>query len=187
MSWQTSLFLLIPAFLILLLIFPVFVQVRVSFNPLYNRGVVALFVFGFKIFYFIVSLHGTYVQLENEKETKMQKIEFSSPQFAVIEEFSRQIKDKVRLKKLYVFYNIGTGDAFSSAMLCGAINFALTQIFLQIKSQKPTASLCVYDTVSFNQVQCEVAGRMQISISFFDVAYSFLISLILSKRKKNVQ
>ena len=183
MTWQTSLYFLIPAVFILLLIFPVFVQVRVSFNPLYNRGVVALFVFGFNVFYFIVSLHGTSIQLENEKETKMQKIEFSSPQFAVIEEFFRQIKEKIRLKKLYVFYNIGTGDAYSSALVCGLLNFALTQIFLVIKNSKPTASLCVYDTVSFNQVQCEVAGNMSISISFFDVVYSFLISLILSRKK----
>lgn len=184
MTWQTSLFYIIPAVFILLLVFPVFIQVRVSFNPLYNRGVVALFVFGINVFYFIVSLHGKYIQIENEKETKMQQIEFESAQFAVIEEFIRQIKDKTRLKKFYVFYNIGTGDALTSAMLCGLINSVLMQAFLIVKNHKPTASLCIYDTVSYNQVQCEVAARMSVSISFFDVVYSFLISLILSKKIK---
>lgn len=184
MTWQTSLYYIIPAVFIVLLIFPVFVEVRVSFNPLYNRGVVALFVFGINVFYFIVSLHGKYIQIENEKETKMQKIEFESAQFAVIEEFIKQIEHKTRLKKLYVFYNIGAKDAYASALLCGLLNCVLMQLFLMIKSHKPTASLCVYDTVSYNQQQCEIAARMNVSISFFDVVYSFLISLILSKKKK---
>ncbi len=178
-----SLYYLIPAFVILLLVFPIFAEVRVSFNPLFNRGVVALFLFRFKVLYFIFSFHGKYIELQNEKETKRQELEFSSQQFALVEEFSRQIKDKLRLKKIYVFYNIGTGDAFSSALLCGFLNLALTQVFLTLKSHKPTASFCVYDTVSYNKTQCEVAGRAAASISFFDVAYSFILSVILTRRR----
>ncbi len=183
MDWKISLLYIIPAVFVLILVFPIFVEVRVSYNPLYNRGVLALFVFKIKVFYFIVSFHGKYIELENEKETKRQELEFSSPQFAVLEEFGRQIKDKTRLKHLFVYYNIGTGDAMSSAMLCGLINQALTQTFLFLKSRKPTASFCVYDTVSYNKVTCEVAGRMAISISFFDVVYSLILSVILTKRK----
>ena len=178
-----SLYFLIPAFVIVVLVFPVFAEVRVSFNPLFNRGVVALFLFRFKVLYFIFSFHGKYIELENEKETKRQELEFSSQQFALMEEFSKQIKDKVRLKKMYVFYNIGTGDAYSSALVCGILNYALTQVFLVLKSHKPTASFCVYDTVSYNKTNCEVAGRIAVSISFFDVAYSFILSVILTRRR----
>ena len=180
---MNSLYYLIPAVVVIILVFPVFAEVRVSFNPLFNRGVVALFLFRIKVFYFIVSFHGTYVELQNEKETKRQEIEFSSQQFAHVEEFSKQIKDKIRLKKMYVFYNIGTGDAYSSALVCGLVNLVLMHVFLVLKSHKPTASFCVYDTVSYNKTQCEVAGRVAASISFFDVAYSFVLSVILSRRR----
>lgn len=168
---------------ILLLVFPVFFEVRVSYNPLFNRAVVALFVFRVKIFYYVVSFHGRVIELENDKGTKMKCLETSSPQFLFIEEFMRQIKDKLRLKKLFVFYNIGTGDAFSSAMLCGLLNTLLTNLFLRLKSKKPTASFCVYDTISYNKVSAEVAGRAAAAISFFDVAYSFVYSVIITKRK----
>lgn len=184
MNWQISLYYIIPAVFILLLIFPVLIEVRLSYNPLFNRGVVALFVLKKKIFYYIVSFHGSYIELENENETKRQKLEFSSPEFAVMEEFGKQVKDKIRLKKLYVFYNIGTGDSFSSAMLCGAINLALTQFFLMIKNKKPTASLCVYDTVSYNKVCSEIALIGQASISLFDIVYSYLYSVILFNKKQ---
>lgn len=183
MDWKISLYYIIPAVFILILVFPVFAEIRVSYNPIFNRGVIALFVLKKKMFYFIFSFHGKYIELENETETKRQELEFSSPQFAVMEEFGKQMKDKIRLKKFYVFYNIGTGDAFSSAMLCGLLNQILSQLFLFIKSHKPTASMCVYDTVSYNKQMCEIAGVVQATVSFFDIVYSYIYSVIITKRK----
>jgi len=180
MVWQNSLYYLIPASIILLVIFPIFIEVRLSYNPMFNRGVVALFVFKKKIFYYIFAFHGKYIELRNEKETKIEELQFQSEKFAVMEEFGKQLKDKIKLKKLYIFYNIGVGDAYMSAMLCGLINQMFSFLFLFLKSKKPTASFCVYDTVSYNKEVFEMAGTMQISISLFDVAYSFLYSVIIT-------
>ena len=162
----------------------VFAEVRVSFNPFFNRGVVALFLFKFNILYFIFSFHGKFIELENEKETKRQELEFGSPEFAVMEEFMKQLKDKIRLKKFYVFYNIGTGDAFSTALVCGFLNQIITQFFLFLKSRKPTASFCIYDTQSYNKDASEVAMVVQVSLSFLEIAYSYLYSVIITKWKK---
>lgn len=170
-------------FVIVILIFPIVVELRLSYNPIFNKGVVSLFVLKKRIFYFLFSFHGNYIELENEEETKRQKIEFESEKFAVMEEFGRQMKDKIRLKKGYVYYNIGTGDAFQTAMVCGLFNFVITQFFVYLKSKKPTASLCVYDTASYNCQQCEVAVLVQISLSFFDAVYSYIYSVIISKKK----
>lgn len=180
MTWQNSLYYLIPAFFILLVAFPIFFEVRLAYNPMFNRGVVALFVFKNKVLYYIFSFHGGYIELQNEKETKTQKLQFQSEQFAVMEEFGRQIKDKIKLKKFYVFYNIGVGDAFLSALVCGLLNQILTYSFLFLKSKKPTASFCVYDTVSYNKEMFEAVSVVQISISFFDVVYSFVYSVIIT-------
>ncbi len=183
MNWQISLWYIIPAGFILLLVFPVHIEARVSYNPIFNRGVVALFLFRKRLIYYIVSFKRGGIELQNESETKLQKLEFSSPQFAVMEEFGRQLKDKVRLKKCNIFYHIGTGDAFSSAILCGALNQVLLQLFLQIKNKKPTASLCVYDTVSYNKEFFEMAVVAATSVSLFDVAYSYLYSVIISNKR----
>lgn len=183
MDWKISLFYIIPAVFLLLLVFPIFIELRVSYNPLFNRGVIALFIFKKRVFYYIVTLHKNGIELQNESETKFQKLEFESQEFAVMEEFGKQLKDKIKLKKCNVFYNIGTGDAFSSAIVCGLLNEILLQFFLIVKSKKPTASLCVYDTVSYNKQMCELAVVAEISVSFFDIAYSYLYSVIISKRK----
>ncbi len=183
MNNLNSLWYLIPAVLILILICPIFLELRLSVNPLFNRAVIALFVYKKQIFYFIVSYHGKYIQLRNENETKKQSIEFSSPEFEEMKVFSSEIQDKIRLKKFYIFYHIGTGDAMTSALVCGLLNQICLQTFVQIKNKKPTASCCVYDTVSYNKVCCEVACRTLISISLFEIAYSFIYSVILTKRK----
>lgn len=182
MSWQVSLWFLIPAVFILLLIFPIHMEVRLSYNPLFNRGVIALFIFKKRLIYYIVSFKKGGLELQNENETKFQQLEFSSPQFAVMEEFGKQLKDKIRLKKCNLFYHIGTGDAFSSAMVCGVINQILLQAFLQLKSRKPTASFCVYDTVSYNKEIFELALVVAASTSLFDVVYSWIYSVIIIKK-----
>lgn len=178
-----TLYFLIPFVFIVLLVLPICVEVRASYNPLFNKGVVALFILKKKIFYYVFAFHGKYVELQNETETKLQKLEFSSEKFAVMEEFGRQLKDKIKLKKGYMYYNIGTGDAFGTALLCGVLNQIVTQFFVFVKSKKPTASLCVFDTASYNKLQCEIAVLVQASVSFFDVAYSFIHSVIITKRK----
>lgn len=183
MDIKTSLLLIIPAFIIILLIFPIFVEARLSFNPILNRGVVALFIFKKKVIYYYIEFHGKYITLKNDTETKQEEIMFDSPQFAIIEEFIKQMKDKVRLKHLFIYYNIGLGDAFRSALICSAFNQLINFFFINLKSRKPTASLCLYDTVSYNREIFEVAGRMKISISLFDLVYSFIYSSIIVKSK----
>lgn len=183
MNVYISLFYIIPTLFIFLLVFPMIIEVRVSYNLIDNKGAVALFIFKKQLFYYIISFHGSYIRLENKKQTKIQNLKFSDPKFAIVEKFGKQIKDKIKLKKVYAFYNIGIGDAFESAMLCGLINQILMHFFLYLKNQKPTASLCVYDTISYNIEMFEVACRAQISVSFFDVVYSYLNSVIIINKK----
>ena len=175
--WQ-----ILVAVIVFVLAFPIFLEVRLSFNPIQNRGVVALFVFRLKIFYVIYSFHGKEIEIKNEKETKIKKIDFGSEKFAFVEEFGKQIKEKVKLKKVYVFYNLGVGDAMQTALLCGVVNQILIQLFLRIKSKKPTASLFIFDNPSFNNTQAEFVCRGQVSICLFDVVYSFVNSVILTRK-----
>ena len=100
-----------------------------------------------------------------------------------IEEFSKQIKQKSRLKYLEVYYHLGVEDAYLTSMIAGIINSALLIFFTGLKNSRPTASLGVYDSVSFNKKVAEIAINFCASLTLFDVVYSFLNSLILSKKK----
>lgn len=184
MTIRDSLLLIIPAIIILIIVFPIMLEVRVSYNPFENRGAFAIFFYKFKLLYYRFELHSKYITLKNDTETKKVDIEINSPQFELIEEFVKQAADKIRLKHILVYYNIGIGDAFRTAMLCGFINQIFGFLFLYLKSKKPTASLCIYDTISYNNIVFELAARGKISISLFDLVYSFVYSYIITKIAK---
>ena len=97
----------------------------------------------------------------------------------------RDVVGAEELKEISIFYNLGVGDAFQSAMLGGLINCSLLSFLSSIKNQKPTASLGIYDTISYNKKVCQFAVKAVMSISLFDVVYSLLHSVILTKKKEN--
>ena len=93
----------------------------------------------------------------------------------------------IEFKEFFIFYNLGAGDAFLSAMLGGLINCTLLTLMTAIKNVKPTASLGVYDTISYNGKVCQFATKFLMTISLFDVVYSLLRSVILTKKITNLK
>lgn len=183
LSDMSSLYFLIPTVIIILLVMPIFLEVRLSFNLLDKSGVFCIYLFRKKLQYFKFEIDGREIKLKDEEETKEKQIDFDSPEIALYEEFSTQIKDKTRLRFIEVFYNVGLNDAFLTSMVCGVINIAVLIFFTSLKNKKPTASLQLYNTSSFNKKVANLATVINLSISLFDVVYSFIISVILSKKK----
>lgn len=183
LSDMSSLYFLIPTVIIILLVMPIFLEVRLSFNLLDKSGVFCIYLFRKKLQYFKFEIEGREIKLKDEEETKEKQIDFDSPEIALYEEFSTQIKDKTRLRFIEVFYNVGLNDAFLTSMICGVINIAVLIFFTSLKNKKPTASLQLYNTSSFNKKVANLATVINLSISLFDVVYSFIISVILSKKK----
>lgn len=183
LSDMSSLYFLIPTVIIILLVMPIFLEVRLSFNLLDKSGVFCIYLFRKKLQYFKFEIEGREIKLKDEEETKEKQIDFDSPEIALYEEFSTQIKDKTRLRFIEVFYNAGLNDAFLTSMVCGVINIAVLIFFTSLKNKKPTASLQLYNTSSFNKKVANLATVINLSISLFDVVYSFIISVILSKKK----
>lgn len=178
-----SLYFFIPFFVIILLLLPIIFEVRLSYNFLSNSGVLCVYVFKIKLIYFFFEISDRQIKLKNQKQTSQKQLDFDSPEIALYEEFVSQIKDKTRLKFLELYYNIGLGDAFLTSIVCGMIDVLALIFFTGIKNKKPTASLGVYDTVSYNKKEAEVAVDLSVSISLFDVVYSFVNSVMLSKKK----
>ncbi len=176
------LYYLIPAAIILICIFPLKISLRATFHLSTLSGVICLFLFKIKVRYYIYEIKKGYILLKNKKQRKIKEFEFDPRQLVVIKIFKEQLRDKARVKELFVFYNLGLGDAFRSAMVGGFINNALLVYFTNLKNRRPTASMGVYDTISYNREVFEFAGKGTVSISLVDVVYSLIMSVILIKR-----
>ena len=183
MTALESLYFLIPAVFILILVSPLFLKLNVAFNVLNQTGSLSIMINKFRVLYYKIIIKDKKIILENDKGVEVQEFGEDDPELLFVEELIKQLKDKIKLKDLLVFYNIGLLDAFTSAMVAGYINLILTIIFCGIKSEKPTANLNIYDTVSYNREIAEVMVLLKISISIFDILYSMLLALILSKKR----
>ena len=175
-------YLFIPFFLILLLFLPIKLKLKFSCNLLKLNGAFGIFLFNKKIMHQQFWLKERKIVLKDENKTDIVEIEFDSKEIIFADVFTKQIKDKTKLKELYLFYNLGLNDAFISSMFAGIINLASLIFFTNLKNTKPTASLCVYDTVSYNRLVLEFAVKTVMTISLIDIAYSFVISLIITNR-----
>ncbi len=175
-------YLFIPFFLILLLFLPIKLKLKFSCNLLKLNGAFGIFLFNKKIMHQQFWLKKRKIVLKDENKTDIVEIEFDSKEVIFADVFTKQIKDKTKLKEFYLFYNLGLNDAFISSMFAGIINLASLIFFTNLKNTKPTASLCVYDTVSYNRLVLEFAVKTVMTISLIDIAYSFVISLIITNR-----
>ena len=182
---MNALYLLIPTFVILLFMFPVFVQAKATFNIQSRAGVLAIHIYGIQLVYYLYEIKGKTIVVKNQNDTKQVELDIDNNDLLFVQILIEQIKDKTRLKQLYVFYNLGAGDAFLSAMLGGVFNIAVLTFFTTLKSKKPTASLGIYETISYNKTLFEVAIKSKMSISLVDVVYSLINSVILTWKTKS--
>ena len=176
-------YLFIPFFLIILFFLPIKLEVRVSFNVLEFSGALGAFLYNKKLMHQQFWIKGKKIITKKEDEIETKELDLESKEVIFLETFTGQIKDKTRLKEISILYNLGAKDAFASALMAGYVNFAINLLFTNIKNQKPTASLSLNDTVSFNREICQFVAKLIMTISLFDILYSFINTIILSKRK----
>ena len=146
-------------------------------------GAFGIFLYGIKLTHQQIWFENKKIYTRKYDSIESKELEFSSQEMIFAQNLFKEIKDKTRLKELSVFYNLGTGDAFQSAMLGGYINVLALSLMGKIKNVKPTASLGIYDTISYNREVCQFAVKMTLSISLFDVVYSLFTSVILTKKE----
>ena len=175
-------YLFIPFAIIVIFMLPLKIKVKFSCNLLDKNGAFAIFLFDKKLLHQQFLIKKGKILLQDEQNSSSTEIEFDSKEVIFTKVFANQLENKTRLKDLFLFYNVDVQDAFASGMLAGAINLFMLIFFTSLKNTKPTASLAVYDTVSYNRLVLEFALKSCLSISLFDWVYSFVLSLIITNR-----
>ena len=111
-------------------------------------------------------------------------LQISSGKIRFLEQLLIQLKQKVILKRIDLFSNIGINDAKNSAILAGFIQIVISTIFAKIKTQKMSAKLKHINNISYNQNRFTLALSGRLFITIFDVIYSSIISLLIVRRSE---
>lgn len=167
---------------ILIFLIPFHINGRFSFNLFEKTAALGLLLFKIKIVHDQFWLEDGRIIMMSNKKMKKKELSFDGEEVYFFQVLLGQLKDKIQLTSLRVFYNVGLDDAFYSAMVAGSINATLISFFTSIKHIKPTASFGVYDSVSYNRKIFQIAINLKVSISLYDIVYSLINSVILTKK-----
>ena len=173
-----------PALFIFFLIFPLVFNLRVTIQPFQNVVVIAVLFFKIKLFYSEISISGKKIRIANDKKVVYKEIEFDKAEFDTMQHFIKKISNKVKIKSIDVLYNVGVGDAFQSAMLCGELNQLCLQSFVYLKHRKPTASLSLNGNVSYNDYVFVLVANNKFSFSILDLLSTFVYAFVTRKRNE---
>ena len=177
-----SLWLLIPLFLFLLLILPFIFEARVSYNFYKNFGTLSLKLWFIRLTVITFKVKGKKLIVRTKNNAKQIEISLVGPEIKLLEQFSVQIKDKIKVKKLEFHSRIGIGDAFHSAMLSSLISVLISMLWGYIKNEKDTALIDVVNHTEYKEKVFQISLLGRVSISIFDTLYSFIMASIIVKK-----
>ena len=177
-----NLYLTILLLIIFLMFVPIRVELRLTYNPFRNLGTFAPYLLGFSMGFSYFSFKGRGIYVVSKKSRKELVLAYTGPEVRFYNILNAQIANKFYLRTVELYANVGVGDAMKSAMLCSLIQSAACSVFGMIKNYKNESRVVVECNTAFNENIFQLAFLTRFSISIFDVVYSILMSVILNYR-----
>ena len=173
-----SLWLLIVLFFVLLLIIPQVFKFYISYNLLENKGLLILKLWFINILYFSFQIRPSGIIVRTRKKRKQIEYASNDPTIKFYEDFSKQIQQKLKVKYIDLYSNIGTGDAGQSAILGGFFNAFYNSIGSKIKNKKKSCTVVINSHTNFKKEVFDVSVFSNLSIGLFDFIYCFVMAYL---------
>lgn len=186
-SDMESLILLVPLFFIILLVVPIPCTINIGINSVTKRATVNIRILKFRIALILFEVKGNDILLKTESHKEEVELKVSPNEVRFIEQFMVQIKQKLDVKKISFYSNVGIGDSFLTAMLNGFINLLVINIFSFIQSAKPHSTFILENNQDYNNKNLTITMIANISSSVIDIIYSFIMSLVIIKRREKYE
>ena len=136
-----SIWLLVVVFFLIVLIFPIFIKAYASFDVINNVGTISFYIFFIKVICYKTRLGKSGIIFYNSTKENDIPIKLSKRKVRFLEQLAVQLKQKIILKNLTVYSNIGAVDANNSAILAGLAQIIISAVFARINNIKKYAVL----------------------------------------------
>ncbi len=179
-----SLYLIILAFIIVILLVPIPFVVKTTFSPYQNFGVLAFKFFNLKFKVSTFSVNGFGLVVTTKKGVEYQEIDITieKRQIIYVQNLLNQLKDKIKIKQMYYISRIGTGNALKTAMTIGTLNQLFYSLFSFLKNEKQTASLTVNSIPEWKNKVFNMAMGFKFSISIYDILFCLIYANLKARR-----
>lgn len=180
---QSGYFLFVLFFLILF-IYPIKMNIKLSYDTYKNRGVISVKIAFFKTSLASFKIKNYSIQVKTRYTKKQQELELKvdKQQFIYMKRLLAQFRDKLKITSLNLYTTIGFQDAFKSAMISGLIGSVSYAIFAFIKNFKQTAGIKVKTKTEYNKDIFRTRVNTKVSINLLDFSYCLLFAFIQTRR-----
>lgn len=175
----------IALILIVLLVYPLTLRLKVYYNAKKNTGKLQLKFFNLNVTDLMFSIHVGYIKFTNRKHRNFYlPIEFSEQAIQEYNNFQEILFKKTYFKKMAIYFNFGNKDnAFVSAMACGIVDIVTKILYSILKTKKSEVLFESKVYPNFNSNVIKIGLKAKISISIYDLLWSFLESKFSTKIK----
>lgn len=181
-----SLYLLFLVAIILVFVFPLTIDGKISYDAIENHGAIAIKLLCFKFLVAKLKREKTKIILITQKENKDVKIEFGEKQLRFLIFFQREVGNKIKVRKLNVYSVVGAGNPFASALVSSAFSNGVQIVLARLKSIQKTGSFCLKNKTDFFENKFAFAAATRITLSIFDVVFSGIVSILRNKNDSKV-
>lgn len=171
--------------IIILLVYQLTLKLKVFYNVKLNLGKIQLKFFDLNVLDLQFQIKPKYVMFTNKKGNNYYiPIDFSQESIQEYNNFQEILFKKTYFKKMSVYFNFGLKDnAFASAMACGYADILTKIIYSVVKTKKSELVLNTKVYPSFNSNVIKFGIKAKISISIYDLLWSFLEAKVSNKIK----
>lgn len=177
-----SLYLLFLAVFFVIFVFPLTFEIKVSFDFLENRGSLSIRLWPFKFKVSRIKRKGKNILLIQKKKNQEINVKFGEKQLRFLAFFKNEVGNKLKLRKINVYSKVGTTNPFASSIFSSIVANGFLIFLTRIKTLQPSSSFLFRNKTVYNDNKLAFAVSSRVAISCFDLLFSFLVSILRSKK-----
>lgn len=179
-----SLYLLFLAGLIFVAIFPFSFSTKFCFDFVENHGSLLLKLHFFKLLVAKLKRKGINIEVETKKKNEFVDLKFGEKQLRFLNFLQREVADKIVVSRLNVYGVVGAGDPFKGALASSLFSNSIFVVLEKMKLKKTYVKTNFRNKTDFFNLRFCIGITAKISLSLFDVFYSFFVSILRYKNER---
>ena len=179
-----EIFLITVLLFLFVIAFPFLFEIRFYVNVLENFGMITLKFCGIRVYFAKLKIKGKNIVIKTARKRTAKEIEISGEKIDFAKNFFEELVDVLSLRKLCIYFNLGTPNPFWTAMLGGIASSITNFVALTLKMKKPHSDIVLVNNSNFERTCAVLSARVRFFITLSDVGLSFLRALKKTKKEE---
>ena len=182
---QVQVFLIVILIFALIMLLPIFVQIRLYINALNNIGVIAISVFGIKIICLQLEISGGKINIIGKKKDR--QIDPNSVDVKFVNKFVYYLVLKIKITNLAIFFDVSKqSDAFLPCVLRGLTQSLIGMVLGILYTKKGVFNTSVGGDVKWDRDKVVLSMYVGMVFNLAMIITALIQAKIKTKRRAEV-